>query len=580
MAIKVDSVSNLDPAAVAENEQFIVQLISEQFPELDITSASILRQLLIRPSGILSTVQDTEADRLQRSTSVLAVQSDPNLADQSIVDALMSNYQIERGVGTAVTGDLAVVVDTLLASTVTAGTVFTYDGRTFQTVRNIYVYTTASLVVDSDARLLQARADGNYWFTLPVVEIISGGAAVPISAEFSTEAAITGFVSASAASEFAAGTSDETNEAMISRYAEGIAATAAADRTSISRIIRSAFPSVQDISVIGSGDPEMVRDTHNIFGISSGGKVDVYVRTASTPPTFTMPIIFVPDSLIDPSVMDPFYTGAYTTARGMITIPPTLVPGFYRAEAPAELVGIPMTLTEALSRGIYIDADATFTPVFSADSDARYTPYQGAAKILMTLLNYSPTRGYKNTGGASTLYTMNGEADWRSLTDLSASDWVLPIRLRYVPYLNDIQTFMNDRGRQASDLVVKAPHPCFVSVSVTVGYNASTTPPDIAEIKTVISATINALKFSEPALQGSFIVDAISDAFSNAYAILPVTLSGIIYLPDMTQVSTTSNISLTVPDYPALGVSRRTTAFYCYPENITVTLQAVKSKDL
>ena len=100
------TINDLSEDLVQQNEAFLVQFLQDQYPSLDLTEGRVLRNLLIRPAAIFHTLNDTNIDQLRQSMSLQAIEANPAIATEEIVDAVLSNYRVGRDEGAPAAGQL------------------------------------------------------------------------------------------------------------------------------------------------------------------------------------------------------------------------------------------------------------------------------------------------------------------------------------------------------------------------------------------------------------------------------------------------------------------------------------------
>ena len=644
--IDVTDITTLDPALVKEREAVLIQMLTEAFPSLDFSQGGILQQLVANPNAVLDVVTRTEIQNLINSMSLQTIAANPSIADPTIVDAAMSNYMLTRTAATSVQGVVAIVLDVLSSVNIPTTINFTVNGRTFNPVANYIAVTNSALVIDDTTRLIQQRTDGRYWFTINVIENVTGGQLVAQLVQFAVDPQPSSFYQAYAANDFPAGLAAEDNAALIAKVETGITTKAMSDRKSITNLLKTEFPTITDMSIIGYGDFEMTRDRANLFGIGVGSKADVYVRLGALPAVTKVTVMAVPVAA-GPYV--PALSGTGNVIMGTqsgpvifeIPIMPTMIPGFYRAEKVttvdplSEAVEIP-GLYEPLDRGIYRPTGEQFMPFISTAVQARFSKYQGNALIRLTdamlqeehyatvsaalagvdtipvyykgvqyTLQVRTTPGSGVDPSTTILGVGNpidpnnpvvlgsevgvggsGYQSWLALTGggslgLIGLGWrFYDVYLSGITGLSDLQNYLNDRQHQApaGDYLVKGATPCFVGANITIGYKAGTQPPDISAMQSAVATAINAVTFDVADLQASAIINYVTGILNGAgYVIMPLTLTGEIDNPDGTITNLNSSNSLVIPNDAVLGVSRRTVAYYAYPEDINITLTSVSS---
>ena len=284
MAIS-SQLNELTPTVVTAEEERLVEMLLEELPSLDLNPGRVLRALLIRPAALFAALNNLNVNKLQRSQSLLEVEEDPALADTTTVDAILSNFLLSRESGTKASGQISIVVDERVTTSIPAGTVFTStSGFKFANAATFTGVTDSSLVNTARDRLMTQRSDNKYVFTVDVVAAVVGAASeVGKDTRFTLDPQPPRFFDAFAGSDFTGGKSTETNQAAVARLRTGITAQTVVGRGHIEALLRNQFTGILDISTIGYGDLEMRRDSHNFFSISQGGKVDIYPRTRNLP---------------------------------------------------------------------------------------------------------------------------------------------------------------------------------------------------------------------------------------------------------------------------------------------------------
>ena len=163
MAIQIQDLNELSPDSVQQEVAVLTALIQEAAPTIDVRRG-VLHDLLLYYSGILATKNQTEVDRLRQSMSVAAILADPTLADDETVNNIASNYRVTRQPGGFAGGAVTVIIDTLQDLTISVGSTFEAQGKSFVT-ENVHTGRVLSSSVTSDSdRLIVARGDGTYSF--------------------------------------------------------------------------------------------------------------------------------------------------------------------------------------------------------------------------------------------------------------------------------------------------------------------------------------------------------------------------------------------------------------------------------
>jgi hypothetical protein len=581
MPINTTDLSDIPPDLVAASEEILKQLLLEEFPDLDLSKGTVFQQFILQTNAIFDSLSRTDQDRLRRSQSLQAINEDPTLADDDIVDRVLSNFQINRREASAANGTVTIVVSDNVPVTISATTSFTdaATNRVFNPTASFVAYADVSQVVNEADRLLQLRADGNYSFTIDVAETVDAGAAVDSGTQFTVAPVVPNLVQAFA-SEIQAGLPEETNEELVARLDDGISARSAADRLSIAALITDQFPDVLDMSIIGFGDEEMQRDKHNIFGIAHGGKADIYVRTQQA--TSTQALIY----RATPQGKD-----AASTTQFDIVLNPDLPEAFYAVEAvtpadPAETRQDLVAFGEINARPSRA-IDEEFTPFIGEDIEAVYSRYQGAVTVRTS--DPDAQADHKaavlaNLGDADNIVYYVGGTAFSADPDTIAGLIDQGFRFytaysSYIGQINEIQDYINLRENRApgADFLVKAPNPVTTSLSLVVEYERSA--PDVTDLVEAIARAVNTLPIEQGTLTASMIVAAAQPVLGDTARIkLPFNfMRGRLRKPDGSIVVLDDLFKLVIPSDPSQGVSSRTSAFFLRPENIAISLSEIAS---
>lgn len=540
------TINDLDASAVQQAEEFLRDFLAAEYPSLDLTAGKVLRDLLIRPAAIFHTLNSTDMDRLRQSMSLKAIEADPTLADDEIVDGVLSNYRVTREEGTKSTGQITIIIAALATTTVGVGTVFTSNGVNFVTTQTYSGVTEADAVVSEQQRLITARVDGTYGFTIPAEAEVAGAAGdIRRSTRFTVSPEPAGLVDAIAAVDFSGGSNTETNSELIERFKLGISPSTMASRIHIQALLREAVPNLQVSSITGFGDPEMLRDRHNIFAVSHGGKADIWARTS------TLPVV---------SVIKKIATLVSTADKTwQISILRDDAPGFYTVpfilplDANTDEGSLEIT---AETRGLDLSASlGEFVPDVQNIIEGGYSRYQTAVLRFVD----------PNT-------SVVGLVEYVSTQEVQ-------VGIMSIPDVATLQSLVNNRDRRnpQADYLVKAPVPAFVAVTLTVQYKADTEAPDAVAIKQAIVNRINGLGFEVGKLPASMIYDAAHNASSefDALVVAPIDMLCQIRRPDGSLIVLRDGNKIEIPNEPELGVSSRTTVFYADIDDIDVSVEPI-----
>jgi hypothetical protein len=544
MGITVSKLDELATTDVTSALALVTQLVQEKNPDLDVRRG-VLHDLVLYFSAILAAAKDTEIARVRSSMSLKAINADPTLADTDLVDAVLSNFRVTRKVGAKATGQITIVLDKLLPTTIVAGARFTTLGQVFITERAFAARTDAAFVVSTDDVVIAEVGAGTYSFTISVIAENTGASDTVLRGTAFAVAIPPAHLSrAFAAADFVQGTSIETNQEFIARFESGIAAKTWSNRSTITALIidQAQFEDIVGTSIVGMGDAEMFRDQHSLLPISYGGRTDVYVRSQALPLSTTKTVTATLVATVENGGVWQF-----SVARDD-------VPGFYEvarvalASAAATDTGYEVTTT---TRSFDISGTG-FKPDIETAQEAAFSSFQTA------------TVQFLDTNTSTAALTINQSTQSYSVT------------FRGMPLISEIQEFLDSRSvrNPAGDVLVRGAVPCFLTVNFSLRKRSGAADPNVNAIRLAVAAAVNKLEFPGE-LHASLISDAIQDNLDSSVAIAKIDLLGRILRPDGTKRIIRDNDVLDIPDEPALGVSGRTVAFLLDPQNIGITIETV-----
>jgi len=540
------TIDDLDAADVQQAEEFLKDFLASEYPSLDLTAGKVLRDLLIRPAAVFHVLNNENIDRLRQSMSLLAIEEDPTLADDDIVDGILSNFRVTRQEGTQAFGQVTIVISTLTTTTIGQGTVFTANGLAFTTAQTFTGVTTQDAVVGDQQKLITARTDGTFAFTIPVVAEETGQQFdIRRNTRFTLAPTPGGIVDAFAAEDFSGGSDTETNSELIERFKLGISPSTFAGRTHIHSLLKETVPELEASSITGFGDAEMLRDRHNIFAISQGGKADIWARTRRLPLERVLSKTAV---LVDKVEKIWQFTVGRDDAPGFYTVPFVLPEGASSDQGTFEVT--------AETRGLDLSAEeGVFVPDVDTVVEGAYSRYQTAV-----------------------LQFFDPDTDTEALTE-NVSERTVQVGVLSLGDIDTLQDLANDRTRRnpQADYLVKAPVPVFCAVSLTVQHKQSVQAPDTDAIKQAIVDRINGLGFDVGRVPASMVYDAVHNAAgeSDILTVAPIDLFAQIRRPDGSIVTLRGPNEIKIPDEPERGLTSRTAVFYIDTEDVDVNVEPV-----
>jgi hypothetical protein len=542
------TLDDLDSEQVAQSEEFLVDFLKSEYPSLDLTEGRVLRDLLIRPAALFHVLNQTDIDKLRRSMSMKAIEADPALADEGVVDGVLSNYRITRDPGAKAAGQVTLVVQNLLTTPVPQGTQFTANGLIFITTKSFVGVTTAEAVVSDQQRLLVARSDGTYSFIVDVEAQESGAAFVRRNTRFVVAPAVAGLIDAFATQDFTEGSAQQTNADLVALFKTSLAPKTFASRVHIDALLREKLPAITDVSIIGFADAEMLRDRHNIFELSHGGKSDLYTRTQVLPESRSV----VKDAvLVDADAKLWQFTLGRDDAPGFYAVQAVLPENAPSDQGSYELNSVVPGMDLSVVTNEFVpDIDNVIEGGFSRYRTA-VVKFNDPDTATDTLVVNESTRR-------------------------------VSVNVLVLPNLDVLQGHAVDRATRNpnGDYLVKAPAPALLAVSLKVLYRDGSERPDEAKLRTEIARRINATRFAIGRVSASLVHDAIHTVAgeTDVLGVSPLDFFCQILKPDGTSMVLRSPNGIEAPDLPAEGITSRTTAFYLDEDDIDVAVEKVPAR--
>ena len=544
------TINDLSPDLVQQSEQFLIQFLQDQYPSLDLTEGRVLRNLLIRPAAIFHALNQTDISQLQQSMSLQAIEANPAIADEATVDAVLSNYRVARDPGAPAAGQLIIVIRDLMATTINAGTVFLANGLQFTNIGAFIGVTTQSVILNDTNRLITKRTDGYYSFVIDVVAAAVGPQyEIRRNTRLTTLGTIPNLIDIYALDDFSGGRSKESNQDLIDRFENGISPPVFSGRTQIETLMRETLAGLQEVSIIGFSDPEMQRDRHNLFAISTGGKADIYAQTAGNPAEL---ILNKQAVLVDP-----------VNHIWQIAIGRDDAPGFYKlVSILPENVPSTNSSLEIVSetRGLDLTPeDSYFTPEVFNLLEGAYSRYQTAVVRFIDVTSLS-------SGASSSSSSSGPETIVRNYN----------VHILAMPGIRDLQNLANGRAARnpQADYLVRAPIPIFCTIDMTINYVFDSDVPDANAVKQALATKVASLGFDMGQLPASIVFEAVQAAVSprGTLVISPLDMLGIMRKPTGDLVQLRSSNALVVPNLPDEEITSRTTIFYLPADAIAVKI--------
>lgn len=544
MPLEITTLRELPPARVAAMTTVLSQWMQERHPEVELTRG-VFHDLVLYFNAVLNAAVRENINRLVQSKSLLQITQNPALAEAELVDQVLSNFNLTRDDGTAAGGAVTFVFLLPITTQIAAGVSYVAENVQFFPAGSFTILPPGSVASSATERVMIAVGDGTYAATVPFVAAAAGTAGNIVRGTKLKATAIPGNVSdAFAASDFVGGKDAATNEEYLAKLNTALAAKTIGSRKSYEAFIKAqdAFKNLLHCSVLGCGDVEQQRDQHSLFPISGGGKVDIYLQTASSAQE------------VD-HVLEATYVGIGTQGTiWQVSIPRNNAPGFY---------------------------DVLKVRKVGDVSSNGYAVVQDVRGVDLTEISYSPDITHIYEGVYSRYQTVI--VRFEDVDTLSSGLTVNQSKTKYVvttrgmPLVGDIGDTLTSRDNRprASDILVKAAVPCFTSISFSVRTDVNETLSDstIASMKKAIVDAISNVGFSGQ-LHSSLVAAAAAKYLSGRQAIGQIDMFGKIRRPDGTYAYLHDDTILTIPNDPTRLVTGRTTVFLVGVNDISISYEA------
>jgi uncharacterized phage protein gp47/JayE len=533
--------TQLSDEAIQLQLTVLQQRIAEALPDSD-TRRGPLHDLLLLPQAIIEAGRREEIDKYLSARSLRDIQLNPTLADQDTVDANLSNWGLSRIAGEKATGQVAIVLSRAISVTISRGAVFTANGHRFLAVSPFVSKSSQALVNSVTDRVMTQIGDNQFAFVIDVeAEDIGSGFMLRKDTLVTPSSKPTSFVMAYALSDFQGGLDAETNDELLSRLADGMACQTTSNRGTMRSLLRHdpRFYTVIRSSIVGLGFPEMVRDRHGLLPVSQGGRADWYVRTQDR---LHRVAVRKTATLVE-TLDDGFGIWQFTVGQ-------TDLAGFY------EIQKISPVGTELGASGLPIVSD-----IRSVDT---------------TWLSYPPDVPTAIEGVYSSVQTaiIRFKDETRLTNDLVIGDTAqYDMEVVGMPQIGDLQQMVSatEVNHYGGDVLIKAPVPCFVSVTVNVVKRATDAALDEDAIRTAIVAAVHATGFTGVLYASRLILAAIQLLPAGA-GLGTVIMSGRLRSPDGSSTSLRDRSELRVPDRPDTMISARTVQFFADPADVFINV--------
>lgn len=537
----VNNLNELDPTIVEQNTIKLETLIQESFPQLDVKTG-VIRDLLIRPSGILSAAISESINKLKNFFSIEYLLKNAESLDKDFVDAFAKNFNLNRNVGNPATGQILILLNQKTPSFVFKNSIFRFGDFNFLATENFNLVIDITQIQGPNDRLILATTN-NEFFT--IIDAISEKSGKDKNIKHGTELEALNppinFVKAIAYGDFYGGDDDESNENFLKRIRNSFYSPSWLNRSSIESLIYRHFPRVSAVSIIGQDSPLMRRDLFVTWPGSSGGKIDVYVKTSNK---INTKVLIKQATLV---------SKVGSKGNWQITVSSQDAPAFY------EIKKIYLLNNFQYPDGFYIINETRslnldndfFTPYFPDTLTGVYSPFQ------------TTTVDFYDDITETTTIPLGYKKDYQ-------------VVVSYIPEILEIHKKLTDSLIKPLnyDILFKAPVPCELSVFFKIISKKVMTSDVINKIKESVAEEFNKINFVEN-IPASVVYAGVDKVIKNEFqSIIDVVLQCRIRQPNGIIWTGSATNQLTLPQNPENLIDSKNIAVFCDPKQVYVSVQS------
>jgi hypothetical protein len=544
MPLEIASLRELSPEKVASTLLTMAQLMQERHPDVELTRG-VFHDLVLYFNSVLNTAVRENIERILQSRSLQQIIQNPALAEDALVDHVLSNFNVTRNPGARSFGAATFVFLLNTRTVLPVDVEYIAEEATFVPAETFVILPVGSVPTQANERVMIEVGDGTFAVTVPFVATTVGEAGnIRRGSKFFANSIPGNVAEVFAAADFVAGKNPATNEDYLKELDLGMTAATIGSRKSYEKYIRSqpAFKNILHCSVLGYGDPEQQRDQHSLFPVSGGGKVDIYAQT-------------MPYAQEVEHTLEATYVGIGENGTiWQVTIPRDAHPGFYDVTRVAK----PLDRTSngyaviADNRGVDL-AQITYVPDIIYTIEGAYTRYQTA--IIR----------FEDSDTLSSGLTLN------------QSKALYTVTTRGMPLIADIHDTLTARDNRprATDILVKAAVPCFTKISFQIRTENNDVIDDdtILAMKKAVVDAIAKVGFGGQ-LHSSVVATAAHKFLTGRQAIGEIDMFGRIRRPDGTDAYLRDKTMIMIPDDPKRLVTGRTTVFVTGVRDVSISYSA------
>jgi hypothetical protein len=546
-------------STVYSKEEQIVAFVQAAYPTLDLSPGTALRDLVVRIYAHLETRIQEQIDLALVSSSLSEISKDPSAVDPVQLERVLSNYNVTRSEGSTASGLLRIFMSSSATASIPPSVVFTLGGVRYSPDGS-YVLVAESLYTGlANQRILEPS--GSLFSAVIPVTALSPGSAGNIRASTKATAVaptIPGQVTVNADSDFTGGADADDNTVLLAKAKDGVVGKALSGREHIRAKLKTQFPGIKDVGVVGFLDPEMSRDL--VDGVHTGNRVDLHVKSASYPSRLSerLPAVLV----------------SYDTATRLGTVEISMgsdrAAGLYLIEAVRSNPQVQLTSFAIVSDARTMENN-TMHEV--GGNPPPFTAYQRAT--FRFLVPYANIKESGTEAGNSAMSTWTSDTSAPPVGVLNVAG-LLQFYVDYLkmPNIREIQAYVDSAAERSltADMLVRAPVPVLCSLQLRLIKPSGAQDPDLAALKSALVSKFNSAPVGGPVF-GSALVHVAYQNIPDGYSVdLPIHMYGVVINPDLTKSVVYSSDALKAPDNPAKGVTANTCAFFLETSMVDISV--------
>jgi hypothetical protein len=526
-------------------------LILEERPDLDPSVGSVVDSVLVDGAARLTVKNAENLRSLVQRQQLGRIAAGASEISNEEMDQLAAAYSTQRLSAQVAVGRVRVVVRDNRQYTVPSASPFTVGSLVFTVAAPVTVYSTVDPTPAAGSPRLQQVYDDETGFLYQFEFDIQSASTDPATGLVSGDRLVweegpSGLGYVAAVSNFTPGRNEETNQELAARLLEGVTAKIVAGRANVRALIQASNPG-GDALVVGVNSPMMTRDRTNSLGVSTGGRVDVYVKSGGVS-RYGM----VVDAVV---VDDVLRTVAIRLSREQAA-------GLYRASIQANNTATPPDvvsgelITLSYARVPWVAADA-FNPLLVQQVDMAYS---ARADITYTV------RDTRETSGGPVVDMSGGPG--------AVIENAYRIEVDYQPGILAADAVLTAAEVRPAglDVLVKAAVPAVVSIGMTVSRPVDYNGPNEVAISAAMAAEINRLPISARQLD-IFTLSDLLGKVDNRLTVLQASMTAVVLGQDGLNIPLTSiNQVLTLPVNIGSKVAPENTYFTTTQSRVVVTL--------